>query len=184
MMKKVILGSGHRIDAPGRKVPRFPQERETAVRDAMARQLDAWGVGTGDLAVCGGANGADILLAELCRDRGARILLLLTFPEERYIQESVEMPGTRWSERFRDLERDARCEIRIQEEHLGPLPAGEDPFERTNEWLLQTGVEEAKPGKPLVLLVWNGTPGDGAGGTSHFHDAAAELGLSIEVVKP
>ncbi|MFL6198021.1 MAG: hypothetical protein ACJ76J_02490 [Thermoanaerobaculia bacterium] len=182
--RRVILGSGHRIDQPGRKPPRFPQEKEPAVRDAMERQLDTWGVGTGDLAICGGANGADILLAEICRDRGARVLLLLPFPVERFLQESVEMPGTRWSERFRDLERDAGCEVRIQEEHLGPLPPGADPFERNNDWLLQTGVEEAKPGKPLVLLVWNRQPGDGAGGTAHFHDAADRLGLSIEVIKP
>lgn len=182
--RRVILGSGHRIDNPGRKPPRFPQEKETAVRDAMERQLNTWGVGAGDLAISGGANGADILLSEICRDRGGWILLLLPFPVERFIQESVEMPGTRWSERFRELADDPRCEVRIQEKHLGPLPPGKDPFERNNEWLLQTGIEEAKPGKPRVLLVWNGEAGDGTGGTAHFHDAAAKLGLSIAVIKP
>lgn len=181
---RVILGSGHRIDAPGRKEPRFPPEKETAVRDAMARQLDEWEVGAGDLAICGGANGADILLAEICRDRGARILLLLSFPVERFIQESVELPGSTWTERFRALVRDPRCEVRIQEECLGPLPEGQDPFERTNEWLLQTGLDEAKPGKPSVLLVWNRQPVEGAGGTGHFHDEAARLGLPVAVIDP
>lgn len=181
---RVILGSGHRVDAPGRKVPRFPPEKETAVRDAMARQLDAWGVGAGDLAICGGANGADILLAEICRDRGARILLLLAFPVERFIEESVELPGSGWTERFRALARDPRCEVRIQEEHLGPLPENLNAFERTNDWLLQTGLEEAKPGKPSLLLVWNGESGDGPGGTAHFRDTAAQLGLPIAVIDP
>lgn len=182
--RHVLLGSGHRIDAPGRKVPRFPPTKETTVRDAIARQLDAWGVGADSLAICGGANGADSLLAELCRDRGGRILLLLAFPVERFIQESVELPGSNWTERFRALARDPRCEIRIQEEHLGPLPEGQDPFERTNEWLLQTGLDEAKPGKPSLLLVWNGESGDGPGGTKHFHDTAAHLGLPIAVIDP
>jgi hypothetical protein len=181
---RVILGSGHRIDAPDRKIPRFPPEKEAAVREAMARQLEAWRVGAGDLAICGGANGADVLLAETCRDRGARILLLLPFPVERFIEESVELPGTRWTERFQDLARASRCEVRIQEEHLGPLSPGEDPFERNNDWLLQTGLEEAKPGKPSALLVWNRQPGDGVGGTAGFYDAAVRLGISIVVIDP
>jgi hypothetical protein len=182
--RRVILGSGHRIDEPGREEPRFPPEKENAVREAMARQLDAWGAGAGDLAICGGANGADILLAEICRDRGARILLLLSFPVERFIRESVEFPGTGWTGRFRALAGDPRCEIRIQEEWLGPLPEGQDPFERTNDWLLQTGVEEAKPGKPSVLLVWNRQAGEGAGGTAHFQEAVARLGLPLVVIDP
>lgn len=150
----------------------------------MARQLDAWGVGAGDLALCGGANGADLLLAEICRDRGARILLLLAFPVERFIEESVELPGTGWAERFLTLAQDPRCETRILEEHLEHLPEHVNPFEYTNEWLLQTALEEAEPGKPALLLVWNGQAGDGPGGTSHFYDTAARLGLSIAVIDP
>lgn len=182
--RHVIIGSGHRVDAPGRKVPRFPSEKEATVRDAIARQIDAWGVGAGDLAICGGANGADLLLAEICRDRGARILLLLAYPVERFIEESVEAPETAWTDRFRALTQDSRCEVRIQDDHLGPLPENMNAFERTNDWLLQTGLDEAKPGKPSLLLVWNGEPGDGPGGTKHFHDTAAGLGLPIAIIDP
>ncbi|HEY8020011.1 MAG TPA: hypothetical protein VIH93_02860 [Thermoanaerobaculia bacterium] len=187
MERRVVLGSGHRVDGPGRKSPRFPPEKETAVREALARQLAEWGVGTGgtgDLAICGGANGADILLAEICRDRGAGVLLLLPFPPERFIQESVELPGTDWTARFRALARDGRCEVRIQEQSLGPLPPGDNPFERNNEWILRTGLDEARPGKPAALLVWDRKPGDGAGGTAGFHDAAVRLDLPVVVVDP
>lgn len=180
----VVLGSGHRIDEPGRKPPRFPPAKEKAVRDAIARQLEEWGVGAGDLALCGGANGADILLAEACRDRSARILLLLPFPVERFIQESVAIPGTGWSRRFRTLVQESRCEVRVQETHLGPPSPGEDPFERNNHWILRTGLDEAAPGKPLVLLVWDSRPGDGRGGTAGFHEAAADLGLPAIVIDP
>jgi hypothetical protein len=182
--RRVVLGSGHRIDAPGRKSPRFPPAKEAAVREALARQLAVWGVGAGDLAICGGANGADILLSEICRDRGARVLLLLPFPPERFIEESVELPGSDWTARFRSLAQDGGCEVRIQEESLGPLPPGEDPFERNNDWILETGLDEAKPGKPAALLVWNRQPGDGVGGTAGFHDAAARLGLPVVVIDP
>ncbi len=184
VVRRVVLGSGHRVDDPGRKSPRFPPEKETAVREALARQLAVWSLGTGDLAICGGANGADILLAEICRDRGAGVLLLLPFPTERFIQESVELPGTAWTERFLTLARDGRCEVRIQEQSLGPLPPGTDPFERNNDWILRTGLAEARPGKPSALLVWDRRPGDGAGGTAGFHDAAVRLGLPVVVIDP
>ena len=182
--RRVVLGSGHRVDAPGRTSPRFPPEKEAAVREALARQLAAWSVGSGDLAICGGANGADILLAEICRDRGAAVLLLLPFPPERFIRESVELPGSAWTERFRALARDGRSTVRIQEQSLGPLPPGADPFERNNDWILETGLAEARPGTPSALLVWNRRPGDGAGGTAGFHDAAVRLGLPVVVIDP
>ena len=181
---RVILGSGHRLDAPDRKSPRFPAEKESAVREALARQLRAWAVGAGDLAICGGANGADILLAEICRDLGARVLLLLPFPVERFLQESVDVPGTAWTERFRALARDRGCEVRIQEESLGPLPPDVDPFTRNNDWILATGLDAARPEKPSALLVWDAQPGDGAGGTAGFHDAAVRLGIPVVVIDP
>jgi hypothetical protein len=189
---RVILGSGHRIDAPDRKSPRFPPEEEAPVREALSRQLASWNVGAGDLAICGGANGADILLAEICRDRGARILLLLPFPVERFLRESVELPGTDWTARFRALAGDRRCEVRLQEESLGPLPPGVDPFERNNDWILQTGLDEAKPGQHsalsaarlAALVVWDRKAGDGEGGTAGFHDAAVRLGISVVVIDP
>lgn len=182
--RRVVLGSGHRVDGSERKFPRFPPDKEPAVRAALARQLADWNIGPGDLALCGGANGADILLAEICRDRGASVLLLLPFPPERFVRESVELPGTSWTERFRALAEDGRSEVRIQEESLGPLPPGADPFERNNDWLLETGLDAAKPGRPRALLVWNGQPGDGPGGTAAFHDDAVRLGLPIAVIDP
>ncbi len=182
--RRVVLGSGHRIDGPGRNPPRFPPEKEPAVRAALARQLAAWRVGPGHLAVCGGANGADILFAELCRDRGASLLLLLPFPRERFLAESVDLPGTGWTARFQALAEDGRSEVRIQEESLGPLPPGADPFERNNDWILRAGLDAARPGKPRALIVWNGQPGDGAGGTAAFHVAAVRLGLTVAVIDP
>ena len=44
--RRVVLGSGHRIDSPDReKPPRFPPGKESAVREAMERQLEEWEVG-------------------------------------------------------------------------------------------------------------------------------------------
>ena len=38
--RKVLLFSGHMIDAPGRKEMRFPADKEPTAADAIARTLD------------------------------------------------------------------------------------------------------------------------------------------------
>src|SRR4029077_13818076 len=47
--KNVILFSGHMIDAPGRKTPRFPPEKERLAADAIAGMLAEIAVTEGDL---------------------------------------------------------------------------------------------------------------------------------------
>src|SRR5688572_447415 len=84
---KVAVFSGHMIDAPGRKTPRFPPEKEGAVRERLARQLEEWKIGPGDLAICGGAQGGDMLFAEVCADRKAEVWLLLPLPEGDFLEE-------------------------------------------------------------------------------------------------
>lgn len=60
---KVAISSGHMIDAPERKLPRFPAEKSAAVREKIAAQLAQWEIGASDLALCCGACGSDILFA-------------------------------------------------------------------------------------------------------------------------
>ena len=62
----VFLFSGHMIDAPGRCRPRFPPDKEKIAAQAIAKKLDELGAGPGDLALCGGACGGDLLFAEAC----------------------------------------------------------------------------------------------------------------------
>jgi hypothetical protein len=50
----VALFSGHMIDAPDRKAPRFPPDKESAAAAAIAETLAEIGVTQGDLAICGG----------------------------------------------------------------------------------------------------------------------------------
>jgi hypothetical protein len=57
---RVVVGSGHMIDQCDRPVPRFPRHKEAIVQWQIAQQLGTWGIGPGDLAICGGAQGADL----------------------------------------------------------------------------------------------------------------------------
>jgi len=166
---KVVIFSGHMIDAPGRKTPRFPPEKEDAVRQRIARQLDEWQIGPGDLAICGGARGGDLLFAELCADRGAEVWLFLALPEKDFLAESVRLPNSNWEPRFFELRARPKVKTFIQNEHLGPPPEGASVFARNNLWILDAARVEAEPDNLYAILVWDEQPtGDGPGGTSDF----------------
>lgn len=181
---RVILSSGHMTDAPGRAKPRFPRESEEALSRAIARQLEEWNTGPGDLAICGGARGSDVLFGELCHSRGCHLRLLLPLAVPEFLKRSVEVPGTNWVERFHALRSAPRVETWIQSDHLGPLPENANVFERNNNWIIATGRQEAGTGRLFALLVWDGAAGDGTGGTSHFYAVVKSLGLPVAVINP
>ena len=180
---KVVLCSGHMIDAPDRREPRFPPSKEARVRERIAAQLDAWQVGPGDVAISGGARGADILFSEEALKRGARGLLLVALPEDEYLDASVRLPGSDWEARYHALR--AKCETRFQHEVLGPVPEGMNVFARNNLWLIETARELAADRDIYALLVWDEKPtGDGPGGTSDFAGRIAEGGGHVAIINP
>ena len=181
---KVVICSGHMIDKPDRKTPRFPLGKAEAVRAKIAQQLEQWKVGAGDLAVCGGACGADILFAEESLRRGAQLRLLLAQEVDDFIRDSVRHAGNDWVQRFHAL-RD-KAEVVTQPERLGKEPNDVSIYARTNLWIINTArVEAADPGKIYALVVWDEKPrGDGPGGTSDFQQKVCHLGGQVEIINP
>src|SRR5262245_56734344 len=170
------------IDAPGRKESRFPPSKEGAVRREIAGSLADWQAGAGDLAISGGACGADLLFAEGCLERGMRVLLLIALPEDAFLKKSVAFAGAGWEARYRALR--ARCETRFQHETLGPPAQGEDAFERNNRWRLEVARALVSPESIRALLVWDERPaGDGPGGTADFAARVAGSG-GVTVINP
>lgn len=53
---QVVLDSGHMTDAAGRSAARFPEASVGRVRNEIARQLERWNVGSGDMASLVAAN--------------------------------------------------------------------------------------------------------------------------------
>ena len=186
LFERTVLCSGHLIDAPDRKTPRFPPEKEDVVRDCIARELGKWNIGPGDLAICGGARGADILFAELCADRGADVWLFLALEEGEFLKESVRLPDGGWEDRFYNLRRRSKVKSFFQKERLDNPPKGKSPFARTNIWMINTALVEAKsPVNLYAILVWDELPtGDGPGGTSHFATQVERLGGHLSIINP
>lgn len=176
--QRVIIFSGHMVDASGRPAPRFPPSKENRVRERLAAQLEAWQAGPGDLAISGAARGGDLLFAELCAGRGAETWLLLPRPEEEFLAESVRLPGGGWEGRFHALCAQPGVRRFFQAEHLGQNSAGLDVHARNNLWIIDTARALAPaPERILALMVWDEQlTGDGPGGTSDFAAQVRQAG--------
>jgi hypothetical protein len=175
----VLLFSGHMIDRRDREVPRFPTAAEASAAAGLAQALDALQAGPRDLAFSQAAAGSDLLFLEACRQRHVRCRVLLPFDEAEFIERSVlpSVDGTRWRERY-FAATGAAEEKRIMPEQLGPLPEGADPFERCNQWLLESALA-AGESKVRFITIWNGEHGDGPGGTAHLVQEAARRGIPM-----
>ncbi|MBA3650691.1 MAG: hypothetical protein H0W66_04205 [Chthoniobacterales bacterium] len=180
---KVVIGSGHMIDTPDRATPRFPPAKESAVRAAIAKQLEAWEIGASDLGICGGARGADILFAEECIRRGAKMRLLVANELDAFVESSVRLAGTDWSARFRAL--CDKSEVAIQPERLGRPPMDISPYARNNRWIVNSARAEGESSKRIfALVVWNGQESNGRGGAADFVRVAEAYAWSLETVNP
>ena len=165
--RRIFLFSGHMIDAPGRTDPRFPADKATLAGQAIDAKLSELGMGTEDLAICGGACGGDTLFAEAALKRGCRLHLHLQFPEPDFLQASVAFAGDAWVDRYYAVRDNPLTTILVQPEELGPLPRGVDPYERNNQWQLYTALAQG-PGRVHFIALWNGGGGSGPGGTQHM----------------
>ncbi len=168
-----ILFTGHMIDAPGRPEPRFPPEKEAAVRSAIREKLV---VITGKLAgytlrgIAGGACGGDILFHEVCAELGIASELYLALPRAGFLSESVSFAGNSWVERFDALYEKLPRRILADTKEL-PRWLSKRPdysfWERNNLWMLQNALVGGGHRATLIAL-WNGQSGDGPGGTRHM----------------
>jgi hypothetical protein len=164
---RALLFSGHMIDAPDRPSPRFPAEKEPIAGAAIDAAVEKTGAAEGDLALCGGACGGDLLFAEAALRRGLRLEIHIPFDEETFLAKSVDFAGPDWRERYFAASRHPHSTVRLAPKELGPLPNDTDPYERNNVWMLDTtmGFDNAEV---HFICLWNGQGGDGAGGTQHM----------------
>jgi hypothetical protein len=160
--QNVLLFSGHMIDAPGRTQPRFPSDREPLARDTIVATLAEIGAGHGDLAICGGACGGDLIFAEACLARGMRLELYIPFDQSTFLAHSVDFADADWHDRF--LAAKSKAVLHVMPDELGQLRPGEGPYERNNMWMLEQAARFG-PERIAFICLWDGQSGDGSGGT-------------------
>ena len=192
-LRRVILFSGHMVDAPGRATPRFPPALVPEAAQRIAAALAALDAGPADLGLTQGAAGGDLLFAEAAQARGMALQFLQPFDEAEFIERSVRpvCDGEDWVARYRAVAARLARPPQVMPAPAvgaGPMcgthdaltldkaafdqatldkPASDNPFERCNRWLLDTAL--ACGGERVWLLcLWDGQGGDGAGGTAHM----------------
>jgi hypothetical protein len=171
--RKVVLFSGHMIDAPGREIPRFPADNEPVAASAIAAALADLGVGSSDLCICAGACGGELVFAEAALARDARLELYIPLDEATFLGKSVDFAGGDWRARF--FAAKARATLHVLPFERGATPEGEDPYERNNLWMLDA-ARRFGPEKVDFVCLWNGQGGDGPGGAQHMMEEVRTTG--------
>ena len=161
----IALFSGHMIDGPDRRIPRFPPDKESVAAAAIADALSLIGVARDDLAICGGACGGDLLFAETCLARDMRLEIYIPFDEPTFLANSVEFADADWLDRYLAVK--SKAKLHLMPDELGPLLGDENPYERNNQWMLASAARFGGDRLAFISL-WNGQGGDGPGGAQHL----------------
>ena len=200
--RRVLIFTGHRIDAPGRKTPRFPatKKAEAAARRKIKEAVEAElksdeGVAFG---IAGGASGGDILFHEVCEDLSIETQLYLALPRGQYVKASVSDAGTGWVERFRRLyaRHEEKGAMRVLSElteepadlaeHLPAWLRTKKDYsiwQRNNLWMLHNALAAGGDDCVTLIALWDREPtGDGPGGTSDLVQKAERRGAKTVII--
>jgi hypothetical protein len=176
---RVLVFTGHRIDAANRAKPRFPAAKESIAREAICQAISQEkDITTGSLVgIAGGANGGDILFLEACDQLGIPTKMLLALPENQFIAASVDNEDKSWLRRFHaQLEKHPDTPVLADSTELPKwlqFKAGYDIWQRNNFWILGEALS-LEPKNLTLIALWDGEPGDGPGGTEHMVGSARE----------
>ena len=184
----VLVFAGHMVDAPGRAVPRFPNDPAmiAAVDAAIRAGLDGLNATVGFSSL---ASGADILFAEAMLARNAEVHVVLPFDRAEFLTESVHFGrpddpayGT-WAERFECV----WAAIPAAHRHFAttePYLKANTLFELVN--MFMQGLAVLRAGErlvdPIALVVLDPGSSPGVGGTKHFLDTWRSTDRRAEVI--
>jgi hypothetical protein len=186
---KVVVCSGHMIDRADRPQSRFPASKEKLVRDRLIQQLNLWGIGGGDLAICGGAQGSDILFAECCMNLGATVHLFIPLPQSEFLDRSVHLDGTDWEHRYFELLKNPHVSVFFLEDFLKKNPEilsiTNNVFATNNLWMIHATLTATRSEDLFAILIWDErNQGDGSGGTADFAAQIRQSQGQVVIINP
>jgi len=183
---RVLLFTGHMVDAPGRPSPRFPP---TKAAEAEARRMIHASVAAelqlaegAVLGLAGGACGSDILFHEICEELGIESRLYLALPKGAFSATSVQHGGKDWVERYDALCARITPRVLAASEDLPVWIRGRKDYsiwQRNNLWMLFNAL--ALDAKSLTLIaLWDNGPADGPGGTKDLVAQVTARGHKVD----
>jgi len=185
--KRVLLFTGHMIDAPGRSEPRFPPDKVGVASEIISGAIAQEQKISGGIAfgVAGCASGGDILFHKACDAMKIPTRIFLALPRELYIRASVAPAGPQWIEDFNTLVKSRPVRVLCDSSDL-PRWLQEKPdyniWQRNNLWNLHNALAAAGGENVTLIALWNGATGDGPGGTADMVDKARERGAKIIIL--
>jgi hypothetical protein len=183
---RVILFTGHMLDAPGRDKDkaRFPNTPEAA---AAARKMIEKAVkeemnqdGDVSFGIAGGACGSDILFHEVCNALDIPTQLLLALPQAQFQAESVNRGGVEWVTRYQQLCQRVTPRVLADSKDLPRWLSGRkgyDIWQRNNLWMMFNALATQARNLTLIALYNREKDPDGPGGTAHLVNVAADWGF-------
>jgi class 3 adenylate cyclase len=178
-LRRVVVFTGHMLDRPDRSSPRFPPSAEPLVAKALDEALARLDAGFG---FSSAASGGDILFLEAMTRRGGKTNIVLPFPEDDFLSESVvQDEAGDWPSRFALALARAESVRRAVGQRFTRSPVF---FEYANLLLLGLArLKSARLGVELIpLALWDGEPGDGAGGTAATIAEWQSQGFAVEII--
>ncbi len=175
-----LLFTGHMIDRPDRKQPRFPAWAEPRARQAIHAAIAglAWTQPGLTVGLAGAASGGDLLFHECCEELGISTRVLLALPPEKFEAESVAPAAGNWVDRYHALLRKAVPRLQVMQETDGLLEGPtENVWQRANLWMIE--VSNRLASERALLALWDGNAGDGPGGTAHFLEIAGRCDIRV-----
>jgi class 3 adenylate cyclase/tetratricopeptide (TPR) repeat protein len=175
---RVIAFTGHMIDAPGRANPRFPENLEGAVADALRERIARIGPSIGfSQAACG----ADILFLEAMQAAGMQTHVVLPCATRDYLASSVAFAGPSWVARFEQVVARATSKLLATDE---PLLGDDVLFEHASNLIHGMALLRAAEleTKPLLVGVLDASGLRHEGGTAATVDAWTRARHEVHIV--
>jgi hypothetical protein len=186
--KRVLLFTGHMIDTPGRREPRFPPDKVEIAKQKIAEAVAAEQQIAGEIAygIAECSSGGDILFHQVCEKMNIPTRIFLAVPRELYIRESVAYAGPEWIDEFNRLMKPPRpvrilCESEDLPRWLQDKP-NYNMWQRNNLWNLHNALAAAGGENVTLIALWNGASGDGAGGTADMVQKAQDRGAKTIIL--
>ncbi|MBN2323265.1 MAG: DUF4071 domain-containing protein [Spirochaetes bacterium] len=174
----VIAFTGHMIDRPERKSPRFPPGLEQPVREEIEKRIETLDAGIG-YSSC--ACGSDIIFLETMQERKAETNIVLPFELDDFYHTSVTFAGEEWKNRLDDvLVKSSSVSFATEGKY-----SGDDLlFDYTNRILMGKAILTAEllQTDPVLLCVWDKKKGSKQGGTAGLVDAWQRKKLPLAIV--
>jgi len=178
---RVVVFSGHMIDQPDRPSPRFPSELTGPVLETIREWLKMHHALIGySSAACG----ADLLFQEAIQELGGESRIVLPYAAEQFAGDSVQFAGADWSKRYDKVIENATQLVIASPQRMSGDGITYDYSNLILHGLASVRIAELQSDrrKPLGLVVWDGRPGDGPGGTASVVHRWRGLGMDVDQI--